>query len=46
MTHLLRAFRALAPAASSGAEGFEARYRADIEKYARLIREAGIQPEN
>jgi tripartite-type tricarboxylate transporter receptor subunit TctC len=25
-----------------GVEGFEARYRSDIEKYVRLIREAGI----
>ena len=29
-----------------GVEGFEARYRSDIEKYARLIREAGIPQED
>lgn len=29
-----------------GVEGFEARYRAEIEKYARLIREAGIPQED
>ena len=29
-----------------GVEGFEGRYRSDLEKYARLIKEAGIPQED
>ena len=29
-----------------GVEGFESRYRSDLEKYARLIKEAGIPQED